>query len=167
MEIGRLRGMRVILVLILTLFALPAAAQDWGHYVNERFGVEVDVPPGFEQGEPPANGDGLTFSTPTAELAVFGSFMVAENFEADVARQIQYAEDDGWNVTYQAVTPSWASWSGKRGSRILYVRAVPICGGAGVGAFQLTYMDADLKAFDPVVNRLVKSLKDAGTGWQC
>lgn len=159
--------MRVLLLVFFALFALPAAAQEWRHYVNERFGVEVDVPPGFEQGEPPTNGDGLTFSMPTAELAVFGSFMTAEDFEAEVAQRIQYAEDDGWNVTYRAVTPGWASWSGKRGSRILYVRAVPICGGAGIGVFQLTYMEADLKRFDPVVNRLVRSLRDSGTGWGC
>lgn len=162
-----LRGMRVILALVLALFARPVAAQEWGHYANERFGVEVDVPPGFQQDEPPANGDGLRFSTPTAELAVFGSFMAAEDFEADVAQQIKYAEDDGWNITYQAVTPGWASWSGRRGSRILYARAVPICGGAAIGAFQLTYMEADLKAFDPVVERLVRSLRDSGSGWQC
>ena len=159
--------MRVLLLVLLALFALPATAGEWSHYVNERFGVEVDVPPGFDAGEPPANGDGLSFSTPTATLAVFGGFITGEDFEADVAERIRFAQDDGWNITYQAVTPSWASWSGKRGSRILYVRAVPVCGNAAIGAFQLSYMVADLKTFDPIVNRLVRSLKDSGSGWQC
>jgi len=159
--------MRILLLVLLSLFALPAAAQDWGHYVNDRFGVEIDLPPGFEPGEPSTNGDGVKFSTPTAELAVFGSLMMAEDFEAEVAQQINYAQGDGWNVTYQAVTPRWASWSGKRGSRIVYARAVPVCGGAGIGTFQLTYMEADLKRFDPVVNRLVRSFRDSGSGWGC
>ena len=159
--------MRFVLALILALLSLPAPAQEWGRYVNERFGVAVDVPPGFAAGEPPANGDGLQFTTPTAELAVFGSFLDSGDFERDIAQRIDYAKSDGWGITYQAVTPSWAVWSGKRGSRILYARAEPICGGAGIGAFQLTYMQADLKAFDPVVERLGRSLEDSGTGWQC
>lgn len=161
--------MRKILALVaaLILATLPAGAAEWGHYVNERFGVEVDVPPGFEPEEPPVNGDGLRFATPTAELSVYGSFLVGGDFEAEVAQLIKYAQADGWGITYQAVTPRWAVWSGKQGSRILYVRAVPICGGSALGAFQLTYQQADLKAFDPVVTRLGRSLKDSGTGWQC
>ena len=159
--------MRFILALILALLAVPTAAAEWGHYVNERFGVEADVPPGFEPGAEPTNGDGLHFSTPTAELAIYGSFLVAGDFEAEANQQIDYAKADGWGITYQAVTPSWAVWSGKRGGRILYVRAVPICGGSGIGAFQLSYMEADLQRFDPVVERLGRSLRDSGTGWQC
>ena len=159
--------MRIVLALIVALFALPAAAAEWGHYVNERFGVEADVPPGFEPGEPPVNGDGLAFRTPTAELAIYGSFLATDDFEAEARQLIKYAEDDGWGITYQAVTPRWAVWSGKQGSRIVYVRAVPICAGSGIGAFQFTYQQADRKKFDPVVERLGRSLKDSGTGWQC
>lgn len=162
--------MRIILGFLLTLaaaVATPALAADWGHYVNERFGVEADVPPGFEPGAEPINGDGLRFSTPTAALAVFGSLIDGGDFEREVAQRIRYAEDDGWGITYQAVTPGWAVWSGVQGSRILYVRAVPICGGAGIGAFEFTYMQADRKAFDPAVERIGRSLRDSGTGWQC
>ena len=155
------------LLAFVALVATPALAAGWGHYVNERFGVEADVPPDFAAGEEPANGDGLRFTTPTAELAIYGSFLVADDFEAEANQQIKYAEGDGWGITYQAVTPSWAVWSGKKGSRILYVRAVPVCGGSGIGAFQFTYMQTDLKKFDPVVERLGRSLKDSGTGWQC
>ena len=157
----------IAVIAALLLLATPALAADWGHYLNERFGVEADVPPGFEPGDAPANGDGLRFTTPTAELAVYGSFLTADDFEAEANQLIKYAEGDGWGITYQAVTPSWAVWSGKKGGRILYVRAVPVCGGSGIGAFQLTYMQADLKTFDPVVTRLGRSLRDSGTGWQC
>ena len=76
-------------------------------------------------------------------------------------------EEDGWTITYKAVTPQWASWSGTRGSRILYVQAISMCGGDIIGAFELEYSQADRAAFDPVVERLVASLRDSGTGWQC
>ena len=161
--------MRTLLVLSLMLMALvsPALAQDWGHYSNERFGVEVDIPPGFTPGPPPANGDGQRFTTPTAALAVFGSLIVDGDFESEVAQRLGWARDDGWTITYQASTPSWASWSGKKGSRVLYVRAISTCGGATIGAFELEYSEADLKAFDPVIERLVRSLGNSGNGWQC
>ena len=166
---GRLRDMNRLLALLaaVAILTAPALAAEWGHYVNERFGVEADVPPGFEPGAEPANGDGLRFSTPTADLAIYGSFLVADDFEAEARQQITFAEAEGWGITYQAVTPGWAVWSGRKGSRILYARAVPICSGGGIGAFQLTYMQADLKRFDPVVERLGRSLRDSGTGWQC
>ena len=166
---GQLLGImrQIVLALCIALAPLAAVAADWGRYVNERFGVAVDVPPGFAAGEPPANGDGLSFATPTARLAVFGSLLFARDFEAEVRQRIEWAEAEGWAITYQASTPSWASWSGQRGSRILYARAEPICGGDAIGAFEFTYSSADRAAFDPVVNRLVRSLGDSGQGWQC
>ena len=84
-----------------------------------------------------------------------------------VGQLIGWDQQDGWAITYRATTPSWASWSGKKGSRILYVRAISMCGGEMYGAFTLEYSEADLEAFNPVVDRLVASLKDSGTGWQC
>jgi len=159
--------MRFLLALLLALVVSPAIAAEWGHYVNERFGVEADVPPGFSPGAPPANGDGLGFSTPTAQLSIYGSLIVEGDFESTVAQRIKWNEDDGWNITYKATTPGWATWSGKKGGRILYVRAIRMCGGDMYGAFELEYSSADLRAFDPVVERLVSSLKDSGTGWQC
>ncbi len=160
-------AMHRIFALIVALLATPVLAAEWGHYVNERFGVEADVPPGFVAGQPPANGDGLGFSTPTARLSIHGSLIVEGDFESVVAQRMQWTAEDGWAITYQAVTPGWASWSGKRGSRILYARAIRICDGAALGAFDLEYSEADRKAFDPVVERLVSSLRDSGSGWQC
>ncbi len=160
-------GMRILLALAVALLASPALTAEWGHYVNERFGVEADVPPGFAPAAPPANGDGQRFATPTAELSIYGSLIVEGDFESNVAWRMAWNGQDGWNITYQAVTPSWASWSGKKGSRIFYARAIRMCGGDAIGAFELEYSEADLKAFDPVVERLARSLKDSGIGWQC
>lgn len=158
----------ILATLLGAAFAEPGArADDWQHYVNERFGVEADVPPGFTAQPPPVNGDGLGFKTPTAELRIYGSLIIETDFEGQVSKEIGWTEDDGWAVTYKAVTPGWASYSGKMGSRILYVRAIPMCGGDVIGEFTLEYSVADLKKFDPIITRLVHSLKDSGTGWQC
>jgi hypothetical protein len=158
--------MRTFLALAFALFAAQVMAADWGHYVNERFGVEADVPPGFAAGAPPANGDGLSFSTPTAKLAIYGSLIVEGDFESNARQQVQWDKNDGWSVTYEAMTPSWAVWSGTKGSRVLYVRAIRMCDGTAFGAFELEYSEVDMQAFDPVVERLGQSLH-GGTGWQC
>ena len=162
-----MRQLLLAVTVALALVPSVAGAADWSRYVNERFGVAADVPPGFVAGEPPANGDGLAFTTPTARLAVFGSLMSERDFEAEVAQRVAWATEDGWAITYEARTPSWATWSGQKGGRILYSRAIPICGGNGIGAFELTYSVADRTTFDPVVTRVGRSLADSGEGWQC
>jgi hypothetical protein len=159
--------MRRLTLVLLLLVPLPALAGGWGHYVNERYGVEADVPPGFTAGRPPVNGDGLGFTTSTADLRITGAFIIDTDFEGEVRKEIGWREDDGWNVTYQAITPSWATYSGKRGNRIFYIRAIRMCGGEIIGEFDLEYAAADVAAYDPIVSRLAGSLRDSGTGWQC
>ena len=150
--------MRLLLALLL-LIPLPAFAADWGHYTNTRFGYAVDVPPRFvAQGESD-NGDGQVFKTPTAVLTVFGGNVMETDFEAEVAQREQFAKDEGWAITYQVSSPQKASWSGKRGGRILYGRMIALCGGQQFASFELEYSSADLKAFNPVVDRLVSSLR--------
>lgn len=160
--------MRMLIAAVL-LFAtvLAAPAAEWGHYANERFGVAADVPPGFVAGAPPANGDGLGFSTPTARLSIFGSLIVEGDFESEVSNRIDWAEAEGWAITYRSTGPDWATWSGRRGSRILYARAIPLCDGTILGAFEFEYSQVDRAQFDPIVERLSSSLGDSGDGWQC
>jgi len=150
--------MRLLLALLL-LIPLPAFAADWGHYTNTRFGYAVDVQPRFvAQGESD-NGDGQVFKTPTAVLTVFGGNVMETDFEAEVAQREQFAKDEGWAITYQVSSPQKASWSGKRGGRILYGRMIALCGGQQFASFELEYSSADLKAFNTVVDRLVSSLR--------
>jgi len=156
--------MRLLLALLL-LLPLPATAAEWSHYGNARFGYGIDVPPGFiGQGEAD-NGDGQVFKTPTATLTVFGGNITAADFEAEVIQRQRFAEQDKWAITYQVSTPQTASWSGKRGGRILYARMIALCGGEQFGSFALEYSSVDRKAFDPMVERLVSTLQ--ATGGSC
>lgn len=155
--------MRLLLALLL-LLPLPATAAEWSHYTNARFGYAIDVPPGFvAQGEAD-NGDGQVFRTPTATLTVFGGNVTAADFESEVVERQRYAEQDKWAITYQVSTPQKASWSGKRGARILYARMIALCGGTQFGSFALEYSSIDRKGFDAVVERLVASLQATGGG---
>lgn len=158
--------MRLLLALLL-LLPLPATAAGWDHYTNARFGYAVDVPPGFvAQGESD-NGDGQVFKTPTATLTVFGGNVMEADFESEVVARERYAEQDGWAITYNVSTPQKASWSGKHGARILYGRMIALCGGQQFGSFELEYSSADLNVFNPIVDRLVSSLKATDGSGSC
>lgn len=150
--------MRALICFLLIVLAAPVPASDWGQYDNARFGYTVDVPPGFEWGQEADNGDGRAFRGGATKLLVWGGNIVEGSFESAVAAAKEYAAADGWGISYEAVTPSWASFSGAQGKRILYQRMIALCDGA-YAAFRLEYSAVDLGTMEPVVERLVRSLK--------
>lgn len=156
--------MRILGILLLCLFAVPVLGAEWSRYANARFGYGIDVPPGFSAAPEADNGDGASFAPADGaeRLTVWGGSVTEPDFEAEVAQRIAWTEADGWAITYRAVTPRWASYSGTRAGRVLYARLVAACGGTEFAAFTLEYGIAELARFDPVVARLVRSLKPGG-----
>ena len=160
---GTVRIMRRILILFLFLLPSSAMAQYWGHYVNERFGYELDIPPGYEgQGES-ENGDGQTFYLLKTEqvLAAWGGYFV-EGFEAEVAQRQRFAIDENWAITYQASTPQWAVFTGQRDHRIFYQRMMPLCDGASYAAYRIEYNIRDLAEMNAVIDGLTRSFVPGG-----
>lgn len=162
-QIGHPSPMRALLFLIFTLLISPTLAADWEGYGNARFGYEIEVPPGFEWGPEADNGDGRSFRSGATRLAVWGGNIVEADFESEARAAIGFATSDGWAVTYEATTPSWASFSGMQGKRVLYERMVALCNGS-YAAFRLEYSTVDMAKMDAVVGRLVRTLKGADAG---
>lgn len=156
--------MRFALLLIAGLFtACPALAADgWTGYSNPRFNYSADVPPGFMLTQESDNGDGATFRSKDggAKLLLFGASVEDGTFATDARRRITWDRQEGWEITYDKVTPGWASYSGSRGADILYVRAVALCDGSAA-YFQLEYPRAALKSYNGVVSRMVRTLRPA------
>jgi hypothetical protein len=151
--------MRIMLIALFALATLPALAQNGERYDNPRFGYSVSVPPGFVgQGESD-NGDGQAFALPgrAITLNVWGGWL--SDFDSEVASRIAQDAADGWNQTYQAVTPRWASWSATAGGQILYQRLIALCDGQSYAAFRVEYGPRDRAEMDPVVEQLVASLR--------
>ena len=161
--------MRLTILICLFLAAMsPAMAQSWGRYENARFGYAVEVPPGFVgQGEA-ANGDGQVFVSAdgTQEFRVFGGNAL-DGFEQRVVDAMGYARDDGWTLSYERTTPSWASFSGTRNGLIVYARAIALCGGDQFASFQLIYPERDLDALHATIERLVASQEATGNSASC
>jgi hypothetical protein len=157
-------------LLAASLLIVPAVATGagWDHYENARFGYEVDVPEGFAGRGEADNGDGQVFAGPGGDvMRVYGGNNIAATFEASVEAAMGYAEDAGWALSYQRVTPTWASYSGTRNGRILYARAIALCGGQQFASFELEYPQRELEPMNSVVEHLVRSLKATGTGIGC
>jgi len=153
-------GRALLIALTLVVLTAPAIASDWQPYGNARFQYWIDVPPGFTGVKESENGDGGSSSSPDgrAELRVWGSYLTEGSFAAEVSWRIDQDRSNGWIIAYRKQEVNWAIWSGTKGDRIFYERAIPVCGDA-TAYFRLEY-DKELKrAFDPIVSRLVKSLR--------
>jgi hypothetical protein len=142
---------------------LAAGAADWGTYANARFGYVIDVPPGFSEIAEAENGDGGTSrsSDSKAELRIWGGYTTEGDFGDEVRWRIEQDVSDGWSVSYRKAKADWASWSGVKGDRVVYQRAIVACDGA-VAYFRLEYGGDQKKAYNPIVSRLVKSLRRSG-----
>ena len=162
--------MRQLIFLILALFSTFALAAEWGRFDNARFGYAIDVPPGFlRSGPAPANDDGVSMVSAdgSQKLRVWGGNIVEDGFESSVRAAIGFAAREGWNITYERITPSWASFSGLRRGMVLYARSISLCQGALYATFRLEYPEREITRMDAVVDRLVRTLRETGDGQSC
>jgi hypothetical protein len=164
--------MRMRLVIsFLVLFASAAYAAEWTIYSNARFGVSIDVPPGFVNDvTEPENGDGLTFHSADgkAALLVWGNNLVDEDFNQHVAARLKSDAADGWNISYVAGVDGtgWQVYSGTRKGRLLYAKSISSCKNTQAVHFRIEYPQTQKNDYDPVVERLAKSLT-AGPASDC
>lgn len=135
------------------------AATGWTHYFNARYGYGIDIPPGFSEVQEAHNSDGGASRSAdgAAELKVWGAYLSDGDFKSDVAERVQSDAGDGWTISYDRRTAANASWSGSKGHQILYMRAVKGCEDSAA-YFQLIYERSEMKAYDKIVKRLVRSL---------
>ena len=160
--------MRFLLFLVLATLAGPAVAQDWGVYENARFGYVIDIPPDYVGEGEAENGDGQIFVSDdgTQMLRVHGANAL-EGFEAKLDEAMAGAREAGWTLSYERITPSWASFSGTRNGMIVYARAISLCDGTQFASFELQYPETDLDDMHAVVERLVRSLDETGDALDC
>lgn len=155
------RRLSLLAALLAATAGAGLAAEDWGRYLNARYGYGVDIPPGFSRVREADNGDGGTSRSADgqAELAVWGANLLSDTLPSDAQSRMLRAQEDGWQISYKKFTSQWASWSGERDGRIFYARAIALCYDDQAGYFQLEYPATQREAFDPVVERMVKGFK--------
>lgn len=154
------RFAKALLVVIPLAFPLLAAADSWNRYINARFAYSIDIPPGFSKVEEADNGDGGVSRSAEgdAELLVWGGYLAVGDFKSEIAERVRSDTIEGWKISYDRRTTSTASWSGSKGDRVFYARAVEACDDASIH-FRLEYDRGDIESYNAIVGRLVKSLK--------
>lgn len=157
-------SLRIILIAIAFIISLPAMAQEWTVYHNERFGATAEIPPAFAPSGPEAaNSDGLIFRTRTGALLTIYGAATNGSFEDFVAKAIGHDQSyNAWPIGGQTITPSWAEYWGSRGGQILRVRIESSCNGriAVVAKYQGSGVTTS------TVDRALNSL-EAGSASSC
>ena len=90
---------------------------------------------------------------------MWGANLLMKSLPSDVQSRMQSEQDEGWTIAYKKVTSKQASWSGEKGGRIFYARAILLCHDDEAGYFRLEYPEAARDAFDPVIRQLLKDFK--------
>lgn len=154
-----------LITLFLIFASLPAAAEKYRSYTNERFGQTADVPASWHPDPPPANGDGLIFRSPDggASLTVSGSLNIADSVKE--ALRDQGTPNDGENVTYRKIGTRDVTLSGLKGDKIFYRKSILVCRDQVWNTIHLEYPASDKKQYDALVTHVAKSLR-GGRGYQ-
>lgn len=156
------RGFRRAAIAAILLAAGPAAADGWRPYANARFGYTVEVPASFKAGPVPENGDGSVFTSADYNeiVTVYGHLLTTDGDVAADAREAATSEQgDGFTLTYRAVTAGGYTLSGVSGSHIVYLHAIPTCGGIASATVRITYRSVDKARLDALVAHIARSLR--------
>jgi hypothetical protein len=139
-----------------------AASEEWQQVGFRESRFSFEVPPGFDLAQNAEGGQGATFGRKDgSSLAVWGADLPKPKFRAQIDSQMKQDEENGWHLTYRRVTSNWASYSGIKDGKIRYFRAIALCGNKAA-AFRLDYDRREKIAFDPIVVRMVRTLKAEG-----
>ncbi len=159
---------KLIFIISFTIASLSGSlslAQGWSTYVNARYGATAEVPPGFEPAGPEANNsDGMIFRTPSGGfLTIYGADVPGRDFEAKVHQMIENETSyNGWPIASSTITPDWAEYGGKAGSRQLRVRVLSACNGKHVVVMRFDFPGSMARD----VERVARSLT-AGSARSC
>jgi hypothetical protein len=157
-----LRGLVAALVMLLPAAAL---ADDWVHYVDEKYGYEIDIPPGFERVRDPALGPKTyRYKTSVADLFIDTSYQRADTFEADELKGLQTGQEF-FHITVleQIITPVEALLLINYGDQQVRAKKIVLCGRDYVTRYQLQYFAANAALYAPVIERLDRSFKRTET----
>ena len=126
----------------------------WQTYINDRFGMQFDIPADFQPAAPPEDGGGRSFDKGDASIYIFGSY----NTEGDTPASFkaQMITTQGYeNVTYSPSGYSWLVISGFRGERIFYEKYFFHDG--VISAFGMDFPKEDKPLYAPVIERIEDS----------
>jgi hypothetical protein len=147
------------------MFAVPADAENWLTYQNDRYGTTIDYPDQFKAEPPPDADDGRRFkSADGAKFAVYASYALDSTL-AEIEEFTLKNLAPGAVVTYKTGGDNWFVISGTDSANIFYERHLLSHGGQMSETFSMAYPAAVKQSYDAIVARMAKSFR-AGKGFQ-
>jgi hypothetical protein len=151
---------------ICAFLTVPAFGRElkipWQNYQNPRFGTQAVLPKSWVFKRDINDGEGAMFTSPNGQA---DAVILASRAQPDDARTFQSA-DKGERVTYRFRKGNVIVMSGYKGDLIFYRKHVLGCSGRIWNHLLVTYPVNAKKLFDPVLHKMVFSLK-AGRDSNC
>ncbi|MEO9337868.1 hypothetical protein ABFT80_10540 [Mesorhizobium sp. SB112] len=147
-----------LLSAILLTFAVNSAIAEQKTYKNPRFGTSVTFPADIfiRSMEPPANGDGMSWSSKDgAVLSVFGSNNALDDTPAGYAKRIE--DEPGKRITYKRIAEDWLVISGVEKEQFFYMRYQFGADGV-IHGLVMRYPSWRHSTYDPLVSKIAASL---------
>jgi len=151
------------LTIALWIAGSPAAADQliprgdgWQTYINDRFGMQFEIPADFQPAAPPESGGGRSFDKGDASIYIFASDNTEGDTPASFKEQMIHTQDYE-NVTYRPSGDSWLVISGFRGERIFYEKYFFRDG--LISAFGMDFPKEDKPLYAPVIERIENSFR--------
>jgi hypothetical protein len=156
------------LVIVASVAAVAAAAQDVATYRNDRHGFSLSYPPGTftpQPQPPPAGDDGRAFvSRDGAARLLAGALPNADGMNLRDYRSLVLQQSyPGAAIDYAPVGSTWFVLSGIRDGVMFYERVTFTCGGRFINSWAMLYPAAERRLYDRIVEQVARSYR-AGEG---
>jgi hypothetical protein len=152
------------LVILLSVAAVAAAAQDVATYRNERHGFSLSYPPGTFAPQPqpaPAGDDGRVFLSRDGNARLLAGApanadgMNLRDYRALVLQQSY----PGAAIDYAPMRDNWFVLSGIRDGVMFYERVTFTCGGRRINSWAMLYPAAERRLYDRIVEQVARSYR--------
>ena len=154
------------LVILASVAAVAAAAQDVATYRNERHGFSLSYPADtFTPQPPPAGDDGLVFvSRDGAARLLAGALPNADGMTLRDYRSLVLQQSyPGAAIDYAPMRDTWFVLSGTRDGVMFYERVTFTCSGRRINSWAMLYPAAERRLYDRIVEQVARSYR-AGEG---
>jgi hypothetical protein len=159
--------MRILLAICLFAFSLavPAQAQGFRQFEEERFGTTALVPANWRRLPPDSRWEGTRFLAPDGQgwVVIYG--VPATGGAGEHLRTMSVLP--GERVTYRRLADRWFVVSGVKGDRIFYRRGLRACRGKVWHHLAFEYPSEQKRAYDRIVTAVSRSLQPGDSNEDC
>jgi hypothetical protein len=155
------------LVILASVAAVAAAAQDVATYRNDRYGFSLSYPSGTFTPQPPPAGDddGRVFVSRDGNARLLaGALANADGMNLRDYRTLVLQQSyPGAAIDYAPMRDNWFVLSGVRDGVMFYERVTFTCGGRRINSWAMLYPAAERSLYDRIVEQVARSYR-AGEG---